>query len=268
MGLINKKLLKTYSEDEIYSEFQEKLSYLIDSVCSKFEKHGIEYSLDSGTLLGYYRDGGVIRGDGDADITVKADDITIDFLKEFSDNFSWNTKHHHYPWTEASRSTATQLIDLKLDNKIHIPVNLEYTEKDQSGKRIKFSGMRKPLYIDIFLLYDAEKLIAEESSDDTEKFLKDTKDFYFFPFSYGRLDSNKSVSYLRIPKYIVDSKKQLTVNNKQYQIYSETEEFLIRRYGESWDIPDPKWHILKSKVSVDDKIMFTEVPPNFFKYQF
>jgi hypothetical protein len=44
----------------------------LPSVCGVLNAHGIDYWCDFGSLLGYHRDGNVIRGDKDADLCIHA----------------------------------------------------------------------------------------------------------------------------------------------------------------------------------------------------
>ena len=46
------------------------LRRLLPGVCRIFEAHGIDYWCDFGTLLGFHRDGDIIRGDKDVDVSI------------------------------------------------------------------------------------------------------------------------------------------------------------------------------------------------------
>jgi hypothetical protein len=46
------------------------LRRLVPDVCRIFEEHGIDYWCDFGTLLGFYRERDIIRGDKDADLSI------------------------------------------------------------------------------------------------------------------------------------------------------------------------------------------------------
>jgi lipopolysaccharide cholinephosphotransferase len=51
---------------------QRTLRRVLADVCRVFAAHGIDYWCDFGTLLGIYRDGDIIRGDKDADLSIEA----------------------------------------------------------------------------------------------------------------------------------------------------------------------------------------------------
>jgi len=51
---------------------QRTLRRVLADVCRVFAAHGIDYWCDFGTLLGLYRDGDIIRGDKDADLSIVA----------------------------------------------------------------------------------------------------------------------------------------------------------------------------------------------------
>lgn len=49
---------------------QRTLRRILPDICRIFEAHAIDYWCDFGTLLGLYRDGDIIRGDKDADLSI------------------------------------------------------------------------------------------------------------------------------------------------------------------------------------------------------
>ena len=51
---------------------QRALRRAVADVCRIFAAHGIDYWCDFGTLLGFYRDGDIIRSDKDADLSIMA----------------------------------------------------------------------------------------------------------------------------------------------------------------------------------------------------
>jgi hypothetical protein len=51
---------------------QRALRRTVADVCRIFAAHGIDYWCDFGTLLGFYRDGDIIRSDKDADLSIFA----------------------------------------------------------------------------------------------------------------------------------------------------------------------------------------------------
>lgn len=270
MSYISKKLLaKQTDEIAVKTEIQEKIQYLIDSLCTKFDKHGVKYSLDAGTLLGFYRDGKPILGDGDADVIVNIDDLNVDFLRNYSaNNLNWLNRHR-VEHVSVTRCTGSEMLRRKENHIVEVPTDLVFTDVDKFGRQIKFSGAKKPLYVDIFVMYDWNKLQGFETLQNADELRTKYQDYYITPFGWGTGTWEYDLTYLRIPKRIADEVSNLIgKNGTSYSVFKETEEFIVRRYGKNWNIPDPTWSVFSKKNAADDKICTNEVPFNHFKYEF
>ncbi|CAF3412569.1 unnamed protein product [Rotaria socialis] len=64
----------------------DKLYDIVEVTGGLFDKHGIRYMIEGGTLLGAIRNGGLIKHDNDADFDVLQDDL--DKIKALSSNFA------------------------------------------------------------------------------------------------------------------------------------------------------------------------------------
>lgn len=71
---MNNEYLKKYRSQNL-RDCQMKQVEILDAIDAVCRKHGIEYWLDAGTLLGAVRHGGFIPWDDDIDIAMRAEDV-------------------------------------------------------------------------------------------------------------------------------------------------------------------------------------------------
>lgn len=71
--------------------------FILLTVCKFLEEHQVPYHIDAGTLLGVYRDGGLIPWDDDLDIAVSSE-FTKQAINALEASLKEISKHTNRPW--------------------------------------------------------------------------------------------------------------------------------------------------------------------------
>lgn len=106
MGILKKLRRKWRGKVEFTGRTREKARELLLDVVDVFEAAGIDYMLDSGTLLGIMREGDLIQWDNDIDITIPVRELPklLGVLKVFRSHRRWISMrrftHAYHHWTE------------------------------------------------------------------------------------------------------------------------------------------------------------------------
>lgn len=67
---------------EMVVKYKNTLKTLLKKICAICEKHNVKYGIDCGTVLGFYRDGDICKNDGDMDMYILAETITMPFMDD------------------------------------------------------------------------------------------------------------------------------------------------------------------------------------------
>lgn len=82
----NKKASINYYHTLLYRDLNKYGPEILKKINQLTAKRNMSYWLTWGTLLGYYREHGIIMGDNDLDLGMFYEDITLDFVKELIEN--------------------------------------------------------------------------------------------------------------------------------------------------------------------------------------
>lgn len=70
----------------MYRDLNKEVPNILEIINKQTKKRGISYWLTWGSLLGYYREHGIIMGDNDLDLGFFYEDISVDFVNELINN--------------------------------------------------------------------------------------------------------------------------------------------------------------------------------------
>ena len=179
---------------------------LLNKVVEICNKHQVKYSLDCGTLLGFVRDNKIIDCDGDCDLYVLGETVTLDFYQDLIDhNIVVNKKGSQFVnWHDLSRSFE------KGSSIVPSIIKIE----DHSKAYFSISNPAYPsLDIFMFVPYGAERYC---------KFIR----------TYS----------VRHNRQIVDELTTLNMRYGTFNIPKNYDALLKCYYGDTWRIPDPTFH--------------------------
>jgi hypothetical protein len=210
MNLKHYKAWQDFTQKD-WVEMKELQYQCLLEVKSKFESVGTKWWLDFGTALGAYRDGKILDFDSDCDISLLADDVTPELLDVIGPNLYPTYKKKIF-WSEREWRNA-----MKTD-KFFTAKSMRYEMKDKNGKIVKVNGHK--IFTDLFCWYPLD-------------------DYYVMPFH------STHIQYMRTCKNVVDSGfTDISFKNstEKYPILLKIEESLTEKYGDTWNIPDDKFH--------------------------
>lgn len=127
------KYLSAYQEQHL-RDCQMKQCAILDAIDIVCRKHGIEYWLDAGTLLGAVRHGGFIPWDDDIDIAMRADDV-----ERFVKIAPAELPKHLFVQTPENEPTKEPLVKVRDLNSFFVEGGDNFNEPYEKG-----------LYVDIF----------------------------------------------------------------------------------------------------------------------
>jgi hypothetical protein len=210
---MNLKHYKAWADftDEDWALMKELQYQCLLEVKEKFEQAGVKWWLDFGTSLGCYRDGKILDFDSDCDISLFAKDVTPKLLDIIGPNL-YPTYFKKIFWGEKEWRNALTTNDF-LPTK-----SMRYEMKDAKGKIVKVRG--HVIFTDLFCWFPLN-------------------DWYVMPFH------SKHIQYMRMSKNVAESGfKEISFTNRseKYPILSKIEESLTEKYGDTWSIPDDKFH--------------------------
>jgi lipopolysaccharide cholinephosphotransferase len=206
--LFESNIRTTGWKDEDHEVFEKMKLDNLRKTCALCDKHKVRYFLDAGTLLGLYRDKKIIRGDSDNDISIFAEDITPEFLKELG-------AFCKAPEADANFFQPNEMPDFEDEETFLNPLSLKYHTLSTNGRRKSYKG--KLVWTDMFVLYPH----------------KNYRLFMLGP------------KYFRIPEKFTKKLGQLTHEGTTFRIPNPVEGYLEHVFGEGWATPDP--HYVSSK---------------------
>lgn len=209
---LNEERIANSWSDKDKKEFAKlQLDNLFESF-DALKKYKIKHWIDCGTLLGIYRDGGLIPGDSDTDIGLLAEDMSPDFVEDFFDNLGGIDRSPMFFRPE-------DYLKLIKDGGKPVPPKSMQFRLLKKGRQKTYKGKR--IYADIFMYYP---------------FKKDRI------YKFGR-------RYFRTKDSILQAgTKNMTVDGNAFPILQQTEEHLVVTYGKAWTNPDPGFKINDNKV--------------------
>lgn len=249
MANIDRRFKGRENQDEIFNEIRTALDTSLLQLVEALEKHDVKYWLDSGTVLGAYRDGKSLSRDSDHDVVITIEELMKPsgqaFLEEFADNFR---RSHHFSRTYDKKKIETftdaeTMLERIRSGKPFILTNMGW-EGLYDGKPWKYKtySKRGPQKIDIFVKYPWNAVI--NGPEQCPKAID--HHVYSLPFYKEK--------FCRIPSWQVDPNTQEvlesqleTVNGivkRKFTSYTEIKSYLVELFGENWSTPDPKyaWH--------------------------
>ncbi len=206
------------------------LAAQMDELAELLEKNGVDYWVDSGTLLGLIREGGFIKWDKDIDISVWAQDLRA--LNRLRPQFK---KLGYTPWPSYTGPPyVLSLVPEKKDDRIAVNIGGYFLDDDTAYRLVwdvrKNSFARKdprhwlseiyrfPLHVSVFLVRSkigARPLVGR------------------WPWTYI-IDPG----YWAVPYRLLEKTK--THKPSGYRIPARTKEYLELRYGD-WRKPVKDW---------------------------
>ena len=194
-----KKVYAKASYQQI-QEYKESLRNLLKKVCALCDEYGVKYSLDCGTLLGYWRDGDICKNDGDGDLYVLAETLTPEFIEAIKPMMRDKKGGQIMPSAEILRSFKKGSF---------IPPKFIQVEDRSQG----FFRENNPFYpsVDMFVLvkYGAER--------------------------FGKVFRTY---WVRFPDEIVSDLVRFKCALGEVSVPRKTEELLRIYFGDTWKVPD------------------------------
>ncbi len=211
------------------------------------DKHQILFWLEHGTLLGLVRDGKIIEGDNDIDLSA--------FYKSFIDEYKKISADLYGAGYDVY--ITKDKMTIKKEDK-HATVYLYHENNDH----IIRNRISKKTFIANILLYGFLEGLSTPDRDVIQKYTPKTKfiqtlkklmkhlpakkNLYSLLLDFGkRIDC--LVAYdINIPESYVSKFKETTFYDIKVKIPIESEKYLEHIYGKDWKIPDKNWHPWKS----------------------
>ncbi|MGI6393704.1 MAG: LicD family protein [bacterium] len=214
----------------------EQLKFIIE----QFEKHEINYWVDSGTLLGLVRDGKLIEGDNDIDVGVWESEVEkIQQIKSVFLENSFSIKEFLY---------KKKLFKINLKNrfnknfrKIDINIFRKINSHSFCYQPVLFESDSK--LVKIFVNF-ASRLVTQLVLNIGKKF-----NYEKFPFNITR-----SIYYWWVPVLYFEKTEFLEIEGLKIKTPFSKEKYLEERYGD-WKVPNPKWNFVR-----DDGLLCQEIP--------
>jgi lipopolysaccharide cholinephosphotransferase len=228
-----------------------------------FNKHNVEFWLEAGTALSAYRDGKVFPWEHDIDVAIWRDEMPNPefFLEYFSSKGYDVILQKDFPFID-------NLIQLRASNKLQsnlfdVDIYLYTRKEGQAYMRWiqkpegKYSHLKKKL---LFIL----KNLLSPKTNKWKRFsnIIPRKIIKFFFNSYLKFHINSSTCiYHKFPEEFFLNLKKIQFYGFSINIPSETDAFLIHRYGSNWSIPDSqfnqsgKWKKSKARVELDMSLL-------------
>ena len=208
-----------------------------------FDKHGIEYWLDLGTLLGAVRDGKFISWDIDIDlgtwrtqidkINVASSELCVKgfevLIGEWGSNFYILKKNCKIGVTLYRLSGNKALHLWLVHNKMGKPKrmigdSLDYLHRVLSEKRHLVENSRMPA----FITKNLYKIVNKFSPSLRSQLAKIVWIMY---------EKIGFVIHLAIPSYYFKNLSTILFYETEFKVPSKKEEYLFFRYGKNWKIP-------------------------------
>lgn len=215
----------------------EQLKFIIE----QFEKYEINYWVDSGTLLGLVRDGKLIEGDNDIDVSVWKSEV--EKIMQMADSLKFEAYESRICYY---KNTSVKIKINKQDKERVIDINFFRKENDHCWcvqPIIKTEKSISRLFISRYLLPIYKKRSVSLYSE--------------FPYTY----------VLRfgcwwVPIKYFEKTDLIEIEGVKIRVPFMKEEYLEKRYG-NWKIPNPKWNFVR-----DDGLLLQKIPDDVVEKNF
>jgi lipopolysaccharide cholinephosphotransferase len=214
-----------------------------------FDKHGIEYWLDYGTLLGAVRDGKFIPWDSDVDLATwqKNFDKIIYICKEFCD------KGFEVYFSDQKNS----ILVVKKDCKIDITFYYLNSDNGEATHTCLLHADRKIGQIIDYMLWvlklrNAEAKESRAPLSITKKLVKSCslmptwlrkKLIHILRVLYEKIGSTSTT--VIVPSHYFTNLSTIKFYGMEFKVPAETEEYLAYRYGKNWRTPQKNYKYWK-----------------------
>lgn len=211
------------------------------------DKHQILFWLEHGTLLGSVREGKIIDGDDDIDVSA--------YLKPVLDNYQKIAGELYAKGYDIFITKDKMTIK---KNSLHATVYLYQID----GTHIKRNRISKKTFKANILLYGFLEGLSTPKRDvihnhtpktklismlkNSMMYLPNKKKLYSLILNYGKKIDCLVAYDINIPSSYVKDFKEATFYDMGVKIPVENEKYLEHIYGTSWRIPDKNWHPWKS----------------------
>jgi len=204
--LLNENRMRVDWTEKDDEEWEKLHMENLDVLSQCFRKHRAKWWVDSGTLLGIYRDGRIIPGDSDTDVGIMCDDINSDLISDMEKHWNMATIngmfYHH-----------KDLQKLMTEDKYMMVKNIKFSGlKTKNGQAVKHKG--KEVWADVFIYFPHNK-----------------DRIYKFVGGYFR---NKEEN---LQDFTTFQHKGVTLKRP-----AKTDAFLECVYGRGWETPNPEYN--------------------------
>ncbi|ENQ1016857.1 LicD family protein [Proteus mirabilis] len=255
--MLNKFETLRYAQEILISSLDH-----IDNIC---KNNNISYWIDSGTLLGAYRDGSFIPWDEDIDLCMTREnyDKFLSVVYEQLDNEKYtlqniNTDKYYTLFPVPSKIRVNNTRILWTDQK---GIQYKYSEKSHSGIYIDIFPMDNfleskrttrnfiiRLYKILYLkrhnnLSTIKKIISNISKYFINRKLIDKINKYYYEninkknTEYLDYSCDMALQEYKFPKNIIFPLKEIVFEGKKYPCPNKTKEYLILLYGNNFMTP-------------------------------
>lgn len=225
------------------------VSALVD-VCSVLEKYKLKYFLDTGTLLGAIRDHKFIPWDNDIDLGV----VDFDFSKETILNFSYDIYIKGYNVT----STKDEITILGKDSDVE--VNIKFYHSTKSYYYAFLGRFEGNIFCNILTTYFSKTIIFKVGYKKYYFYSLIAKFLFlvasFLPASFIKFLQRKSnyvVNEIRIDQSLLLEFEYITFYDNDFLVPVNYNDYLIYRYGSSWNIPNANYNYMEDDNSIIKK---------------
>lgn len=250
------------NSEEIFNEMSKFLDTSLIMLIEALEKHDVQYRLDSGTLLGAYRNGKALTKDSDHDIAITIEELMSDrgkaFLREFAPNFKRSARNTSSTVDKSNIEVfidAETLLERIESGNPFVMANLGW-EALFDGKPYKYKSHTRRIEhkIDVFILFPWNCVLNAIAAPHALNHY-----VYSLPF-FGE-------HFARVPNYQVESSALVkaayttfdNVIEKEFPAYANIEEYLISIYGDDWATPSTSYHWHGRRKYLSSKIFTSEL---------
>jgi len=227
------------------NKYEDALVDLLKQVKEVFDRHGIIFWLDCGTLLGAVREGKLLEWDNDVDLGAWDSEICQDTKRLIANDLRNRGLNVGIFYTFISIEKDKLCVDLKLYKVIHgNAVEAKFLPRNRVGKFLNYFS--KALLVTHFIRINDARGNAYRYiqggliylSNVFPQFLRKKFGNYLRIAyeNFGAIDVTEVVPVTYFSSFVT-----ISFYSNKFRVPKMKEQYLSYRYGEDWKIPQKEW---------------------------